>query len=58
MNLRDRRQPESKPPDMSGSLQTDGNGKMQNWSDTISKYRMLLEEQSETICTQKAIISE
>lgn len=58
MNLRDRRQPESKPHDMSGSLQINENKRTQNWSDTISKYRMLLEEQSETICTQKATISE
>lgn len=58
MNLRDRRQPESKPPDMSGSLQINENERAQNWSDTISKYRMLLEEQSETICTQKVTISE
>ena len=58
MNLRDRRQPESRPPNMSGSLQADGNGKMQNGSDTILKYRMLLVEQSETIRTQKATISE
>lgn len=58
MNLRDRRQPESKPPDMSGSLQINENERTQNWSDTISKYRMLLEEQSETIRTQKATISE
>lgn len=58
MNLRDRRQPESGPPDMSESLQIEGNGRMQNWNDTIEKYRMLLEEQSETICTQKDTISE
>ncbi len=58
MNLRDRRQPEKKPPDMSGNLQTDGSRKMQNWSDTTGKYRMLLEGQSETIRTQKDIISE
>ena len=58
MNLRDRRQPENRPPDMSGSLQTDGSEKTKNWSDTISKYRMLLAEQSETIRTQKATISE
>lgn len=57
MNLRDRRQPESGPPDMSGSLQTDGSEKTKNWSDTISKYRTLLAEQSETIRTQKATIS-
>lgn len=58
MNLRDRRQLERKPSDMSGSLQINENERTQNWSDTISKYRMLLEEQSETICTQKATISE
>lgn len=58
MNLRDRRQPESKPHDMSGSLQIDESMSPQSWSDTITKYRMLLEKQSETICTQKAIISE
>lgn len=58
MNLRDRRQPESKPHDMRGSLQIDESMSPQSWSDTISKYRMLLEKQSETICTQKAIISE
>ena len=57
MNLRDRRQPENRPPDMSGSLQTDGSEKTKNWSDTISKYRTLLAEQSETIRTQKATIS-
>lgn len=57
MNLRDRRQPESGPPDMIGSLQTDGSEKTKNWSDTISKYRTLLAEQSETIRTQKATIS-
>lgn len=57
MNLRDRRQPESKPPDMSGSLQMNENERTQNWSDTISKYRMLLEEQSKTIRTQKNTIS-
>lgn len=57
MNLRDRRQPESKPHDMSGSLQTDGSEKTKNWSDTISKYRTLLAEQSETIRTQKETIS-
>ena len=58
MNLRDRRQSENRPPNMSESLQTDGSGRMQNWSDTISKYRMLLEEQSETIRAQKDTISE
>ena len=58
MNLRDWRQLEKKPPDMSGNLQTDGNGTMQNGSDTILKYRMLSVEQSETIRTQKATISE
>ncbi len=57
MNLRDRRQPENRPPDMSGSLQTDGSEKTKNWSDTISKYRTLLAEQYETIRTQKATIS-
>ncbi len=31
---------------------------MQNWNDTTEKYRMLLEEQSETIRTQKDTISE
>lgn len=58
MNLRDRRQPENRPPDMNGNLQTDGSEKTQNWSDTISKYRTLLAEQSETIRTQKNTISE
>lgn len=58
MNLRDRRQSENRPPGMNGSLQTDGSGRMQNWSDTTEKYRMLLEEQSETIRTQKDTISE
>lgn len=58
MNLRDRRQLENKLPDMSGILQTDRNEKTQNWSDTILKYRMLLEEQSGTIRIQKAAISE
>ena len=58
MNLRDRRQTERKPPNMSESLQTDGSGRMQNWNDTTEKYRMLLEEQSETIRTQKDTISE
>lgn len=43
MNLRDRRQPEKK---------------TQSWNDTTEKYRMLLEEQSETIRTQKDTISE
>ena len=58
MNLRDRRQPENRPPNMSGSLQTDGSGRTQNWNGTTEKYRMLLEEQSETIRTQKDTISE
>lgn len=58
MNLKDRRQLERKPPDMSGSLQIDGSKKMQSWNDTTEKYRMLLEEQSETIRTQKDTISE
>lgn len=58
MNLRERRQLEKKPLDMNGNLQTDGSGSPQNWSDTILKYRMLLEEQSETIRTQKDTISE
>lgn len=58
MNLRDRRQPENRPPDLSESLQTDGSGRKQNWSDTTEKYRLLLEEQSETIRTQKDTISE
>lgn len=58
MNLRDRRQLEKKPPDMSGNLQKDGNRNQQNWSDTTEKYRMLLEEQSETIRTQKNTIRE
>lgn len=57
-NLRERRQPESKPPDMSRSLQINENERTQNWNDIISKYRMLLEEQSETIRTQKATVSE
>lgn len=43
---------------MSESLQTDGSRSPQNWNDTTEKYRMLLEEQSETICTQKNTISE
>ena len=58
MNLRDRRQVENRSPDLSGSLQTDGSGRKQNWSDTTEKYMMLLEEQSETIRTQKDTISE
>ena len=58
MNLRDRRQPENRPSNMNGSLQTDGSKRSQNWSDTTEKYRMLLEEQSETIRTQKDTISE
>ena len=58
MNLRDRRQVENRPPDLSGSLQPDGSGRKQNWSDTTEKYRLLLEEQSETIRTQKDTISE
>lgn len=58
MNLKDRRKPEIKPPDMSGSLQTDGSRNQQNWNDTTGKYRMLLAEQSETIRTQKDTISE
>lgn len=58
MNLRDRRQPENRPPNMNGSLQTDGSERMQNWNGTTEKYRMLLEEQSETIRTQKDTISE
>lgn len=58
MNLKDRRQLEKKPPGMSESLQTDGSGSPQNWSDTTKKYRMLLEEQSEIIRTQKNTISE
>ena len=58
MNLRDRRQPEKKPPDMRWSLQIDESRSPQNWSDTTEKYRMLLEEQSETIRTQKNTISE
>ena len=58
MNLRERRQSERKPPDMSGSLQTDRSKKMQNWNGTTEKYRMLLEKQSETILTQKDTISE
>ena len=58
MNLRDRRQLEKKPPNMSESLQTDGSEKTQSWSDITEKYRMLLAEQSETIHTQKNTISE
>lgn len=58
MNLRDRRQPENRPSNMNGSLQTNGSKRSQNWSDTTEKYRMLLEEQSETIHTQKNTISE
>lgn len=58
MNLKDRRKPEKKPPEMSESLLTDESRNTQNWSDTTGKYRMLLEEQSETICTQKDTISE
>ena len=58
MNLRDRRQSENRLPNMSGSLKTDGSERMQNWNDTTEKYRMLLEEQSETIRTQKDTISE
>lgn len=58
MNLKDRRKPEKKPPEMSGSLLTGGSRNPQNWSDTTEKYRMLLAEQSETICTQKDTISE
>ena len=58
MNLRERLQSERKPPNMSGSLQTDGSKKTQSWNDTTEKYRMLLAEQSETIRTQKNTISE
>ena len=58
MNLKDRRQSEKKPPDMSEWLQTDGSKKTQSWNDTTEKYRMLLEEQSETIRIQKNTISE
>lgn len=58
MNLRDRRQPESKPHDMRGSLQIDESMSPQSWSDTTLKYRLLLEKQSETIRTQKDTISE
>lgn len=58
MNLKDRRKPEKKPPEMSESLLTGENRNLQNWSDTTGKYRMLLAEQSETIRTQKDTISE
>lgn len=58
MNLRDRRQAENRLPNMSENLQTDGSKRTQNWNDTTEKYRMLLEEQSETIRTQKDTISE
>ena len=58
MNLKDRRQSEKKPPDMSRSLQTDESKKTQSWNDTTEKYRMLLAEQSETIHTQKNTIRE
>ena len=58
MNLKDRRQSESKATDMNESLQTDGSRSPQNWSGTTEKYRMLLAEQSETIHTQKNTISE
>ena len=58
MNLKDRRQSEKKPPDMSENLQTEGSERTQNWNDTTEKYRMLLAEQSETIRTQKNTISE
>ena len=58
MNLRDRRQPENRPPNMSESLLTDENRSPKNWSDTILKYRMLLAEQSKTIRIQKDTISE
>lgn len=58
MNLRDRRQPGMQQPGMSGSLQTDESRSLQNWSGTTGKYRMLLAEQSGTICTQKTIIRE
>lgn len=58
MNLKDRRQPEKKPSDMSGSLQTDGSRRMQSWSGTTGRCRMLLEEQSETIRIQKDMIQE
>lgn len=58
MNLRDRRQPESKPHDMRGSLQIDESMSSQSWRDTTEKYRMLLEEQSKTIRTQKETIIE
>lgn len=58
MNLKDRRKPEIKLPKMSESLLTGESRNLQNWSDTTEKYRMLLVEQSETICTQKDTISE
>lgn len=58
MNLRDRRQPESKSHDMRGSLQIDESMSSQSWRDTTEKYRMLLEEQSKTIRTQKETIIE
>ena len=58
MNLKDRRQSEKKPPDMSENLQIDESKKTQSWNDTTEKYRMLLAEQSETIRTQKNTISE
>ncbi|MEH2943177.1 DUF6040 family protein [Lachnospiraceae bacterium KK002] len=58
MNLKDRRQSEMKPPDMSENLQTDESKKTQSWNDTTEKYRMLLADQSETIRTQKNTISE
>lgn len=58
MNLKDRRKPEKKPPEMSGSLLTGESRNPRNWSDTTEKYRMLLAEQSETIRTQKNTIYE
>lgn len=58
MNLRDRRQPASRLPEMSGSLQPDRNEQTQNWSDTISKYRTLLEEQSRTISELKSSLEQ
>lgn len=58
MNLKDRRQSEKKPPDMSENLQIDESKKTQSWNDTTEKYRMLLAEQSESIRTQKNTISE
>ena len=58
MNLRDRRQAENRLLNMNASLQTDGSKRTQNWSDTTEKYKMLLEEQSETSRTQKDTISE